>query len=153
FKSTLAGAVTKLGDYTDPLPGSTNTFTPALEIDVAGGDIFAYGFGKIIDFDEAGASYDTGVSGVSVAATGPHQFYATGGNPLVRDNNHVSETVVRNGQVIDGRAVNSVARFAAEGDDVAVILSMQGSTAYSAIYLASGSVPAGPPTITTSPQS
>jgi hypothetical protein len=153
YKSTLAGAVTKLADYLDPIPGSDLTFSTAGEIDVAGGDIFAYGAGRMIDFDEAGSARPTGVSGVFVAASGPREFYATGGIPLVRYKNGVTETVLKGGQIIDGHTVSSVNRFAIEGNDIAVNLTMQGSPAYSAIYLAAGELPPGPPTITTPPQS
>ncbi len=141
FKATPGGAITKLADHTDPLPGNAGaTFSSFGDLDVDGGLIFGAAGGSIYAFDGNNVATNIG-TGTAVSAAGPRTAYYQSGSQIFRWNDGVTETVFAGG-LVDNRSVSSLLGFDAQGDDLVVLLKFTDNS--EGIYIVRGTTSALP---------
>ncbi|MCC6234892.1 MAG: immunoglobulin domain-containing protein [Verrucomicrobiales bacterium] len=127
FRSTYDGAVTKLLDTGDSLPGLTNRVVGFGDVDVEGDMVFAVVQiqvntsiqGRVVGFERDGTAQVIS-SGDYLVAGGPRQVYFGNAGSVSRWTDGVSEPVINSAAVLGCRRLAGLFDVEAQGDDIAI---------------------------------
>lgn len=161
FWSTLSGAVTKLADTTDILPGFTTPPVAFGDVDVEGGLAFAIiGMrvnntivNRVFAFERDGSIYPmASVAPLAdyLVASGPRQVYYGTATGVFRWTDGVIETVASTTGVFNCRRPSRFFDVEAQGEDVAIGVQFTDGTA--GIFANFGGIVTGRPQIVSHPQ-